>query len=109
VDSNVRASLFPPLPRGGVTCRFHVEKIDERHRDDTAGWFKAQGYRWVLIFAEGGEARGFRTIAQFKAFCHERWGVTRWYRDSSSPDWSPEDGDSWVSRKGELWPGRVAA
>lgn len=98
---------YPPLPRGGVSCRFYVEKIDARHRDDTAAAFK--GCHWLLIFGEGNEARGFKTIAQFKAYCRERWGVTRWSRAHDMPDWTPEDGDSWISRKGELWPGREAA
>jgi hypothetical protein len=92
-----------PLPRGGVRLRFFVEKIDERHKDDTAGWFT--GCRWLLIFGEGNEARGFRTVAEFKAYCRERWGVTRWSRDRLTPDWTPEDGASWKSREGQLWPG----
>lgn len=99
---------YPPLPRGGVSQRFFIERIDERHRDDTVRWFP-RGYRWALIFAEGAEIRGFRTIAEAKDYCRERWGVTEWYRNADMPDWSPEDGDSWISRKGELWPGRVAA
>jgi len=97
--------LAPALPRGGVFGRFYVERIDDRHRDDTASAFR--GCRWLLIFAEGAEARGFRTIADFQTYCAERWGVTKWSRDEQG-DWAAEDGDSWIARDGTFWPGREA-
>lgn len=107
------------LPRGGVTLRFWVEPLgphtqrwlDEDPRPVDHGRQDLvdclPGFRWALIFPTKGEIIGFKTVAAFKAYCAERFGVTDWTRDWTG-DWQPEDGDSWVSNRGELWPGRTA-
>jgi len=109
-------SAAAELPRGGVTLRFWVEPLG-RHSQRLPGEEPKQGYgrqdlrdclpgfRWALIFPAAGEIRGFKTVAAFKEFCAEQYGVTEWSRDWTG-DWKPEDGDSWISSEGELWPGR---
>lgn len=114
-----RKSLFPPLPRGGVHLRFWVEPLG-KHTQHQPGHEPRQighgrqdlvdclpGFRWALILPEAGEIIGFHTITGFKAHCLDRFGVTHWKRDWTG-DWTPQDGDSWKSNEGELWPGRVA-
>lgn len=109
-----------PLPRGGVTLRFWVEPLGphtqrepgrepnrvEHGREDLRDCLP--GYRWALIFPSEGEVRAFRTVADFKTYCRGRWGVSEWERDWTG-DWTPQNGDSWVSDRGELWPGRRLA
>jgi hypothetical protein len=108
------------LPRGGVSLRFWVEPLGphtqrepgkepkraEHGRQDLCDCLP--GFRWALIFPENGEIQAFHTVVAFKAYCADRFGVTEWSRDWTG-DWRPEDGDSWVSNKGEFWPGRVTA
>lgn len=115
-----RESLFPDLPRGGVTLRFWAEPLGphtqrepgkepvrrEHGRQDLVDCLP-RWCRWALI-GPTAEIRGFRTVADFQAYCRYRFGVTKWSRDWTG-DWTPEDGDSWVSDKGVLWPGRAAA
>lgn len=64
------------------------------------------GFRWVLIFPKAGEIHGFKSEADFRSYCLTRFGVTKWSRDWTG-DWTPEDGDSWISNNGDMWPGRV--
>jgi hypothetical protein len=119
------ASMYDrPLPRGGASLRFWVEPLGphtqrfprseaqgggdhvercEHGRQDLVDCLPH--CRWAMI-GPGPVIRGFRTVAEFKAYCLEHFGVTEWERGWTG-DWTPQDGDSWIGSKGELWPGRA--
>lgn len=111
---------FRELPKGGVTLRFWVEPLGphtqrepgkepekvEHGRQDLVDCLP--GFRWALIHPEAAQILGFRSVAAFKTYCHDEYGVTYWHRDWTG-DYTPEDGDAWVSNKGEFWPGRSDA
>jgi hypothetical protein len=100
------------LPKGGVSLRFWLEPLGPHTQDGKRVIGRRDlidclpRCRWALIFCEGSEIRGFGNLTAAKDYCRERWDVTEWSRDRCG-DWNPEDGDSWISNRGELWPGKA--